>query len=269
MVSARTQRFCQAGNAGSTSPLRLDRQGDTIRLCFQTPNNTITRALIRELRRVLGEHAQDPGARVLVLRGGGDRIFCPGLDLAEVAALDRPRMRDFMTDFCALYLELFAHPKPTLAELNGHALAGGCILANSCDFRLSGNHCSIGFTGLNRYFPIPAGCQKILRFRVGTRLAARLTYRVQKLSADTAFREGWLDWIGPGKDLSDEVTRWTHDLAALSTQSFQISKQNLQGELQKEIAALDAGRLDSFLDCWFDPDTQKQIQQALDRLKTS
>jgi enoyl-CoA hydratase len=69
---------------------------------------------------------------------GYDRFFSSGLDLVELFEMERSGMKNFMANFKATFLRLFTFPKPIVAAINGHAIAGGCVMALACDYRIMG-----------------------------------------------------------------------------------------------------------------------------------
>jgi len=87
------------------------------------------------LERLDGLIAQLGDARAAVITGQGS-AFCAGLDLPALADLDRQTMRGFIQRFSAVMLRIFELPIPLVAAVNGHAVAGGCVLALQADVRI-------------------------------------------------------------------------------------------------------------------------------------
>src|SRR5207248_2211327 len=81
------------------------------------------------------EEIRQSSARAAVLIGE-ERIFSAGVDLLRVLDGGRPYLRNFLPALSAALAAVFSHPKPVVAAINGHAIAGGCILACACDRRL-------------------------------------------------------------------------------------------------------------------------------------
>ncbi len=96
--------------------------------------NAINPAFVAALHGALDD-VEQTDARAVVLTGTG-RVFCGGLDLPALHALDRPAAEAFFDSFDGLFRRVFAFERPVVAAVNGHALAGGCILAMACDLRV-------------------------------------------------------------------------------------------------------------------------------------
>src|SRR5690349_469451 len=97
--------------------------------------NAMSAALLGELEKVFGQLAQsDAGA--VVLTGEGD-AFSAGLALPDLVSLERPAMREYITGFENAMQRVLTFPRAVVAAVNGHAIAGGCVLALMCDVRLA------------------------------------------------------------------------------------------------------------------------------------
>ena len=118
------------------APVTLTRQGriGVVRL-ERAHGNAIDGALVEGLVAALAQAESDPEIGGVLLTAAG-KIFCPGLDLKDLLALDRDAMERFMRRFSAAVLTLYTFPKPVVAGIDGHALAGGCVLALCADWRV-------------------------------------------------------------------------------------------------------------------------------------
>jgi enoyl-CoA hydratase/carnithine racemase len=148
------------------------------RIVLSAPGkNAMSTPLLRTLR---GELRAAAGEAVL-LTGEGD-AFSAGLNLKEVASLDAAGMRAFLELLEEVVTALYLHPAPTVAAVNGHAIAGGCILALACDVRIATPNERVRI-GLNE---VAIG----LRFPPRTFAMARA--RVPQTSQQAVFLEGGL-----------------------------------------------------------------------------
>ena len=118
-------------------------------------------ALGSALMRGMIEEIHRAGGRPLLLAGAGD-AFSAGLDLKEVATFDRVGMERYLGLLDDLIDALYGYPGPTVACVNGHAIAGGCILVLCCDLRIAADDPALRI-GLNE---VPLGLEfppKLLR----------------------------------------------------------------------------------------------------------
>jgi enoyl-CoA hydratase/carnithine racemase len=229
-------------------------------------NNTIGSDLLRKLDLLLDEFSDPSGPRILIIHGTGDRFFSPGLDLYEVSSFNRQQISDLIQAFSALSLRLFTHSKRTLAMLNGHALAGGFLLASCCDARFGHLGVRVGLTALSRSLLMPFASTKILEYRSGTETAARITRQGLSFSAAEALNIGWMDGIFDQEKLHSAVKEKAAELVAEPglERSSKIEEKRALAELIKRE---EDDHLERFLDSWFSPTTQSILQQTLSTLK--
>src|SRR5512141_452852 len=97
--------------------------------------NALDPAVVRELAASFRHVAEAPEIRAAVLTGTG-KFFSFGFDIPEFLAYPRDAFAEYLEAFTALCRDTFSHPKPLVAAINGHAVAGGCMLATACDARI-------------------------------------------------------------------------------------------------------------------------------------
>src|SRR5579872_1791909 len=116
--------------------------------------NALDIALCDELAARFAElRATD--ARAVIVTGQG-KIFSAGVDLRQVSAGGADYIRKFLPQLHRLYDAIFFHPRPVVAAINGHAIAGGCVLACCADRRILARGGRIGMTELLVGVPFPA-----------------------------------------------------------------------------------------------------------------
>jgi enoyl-CoA hydratase/carnithine racemase len=118
------------------------------------------------MRDLLGQ-LDAAGTEPLLVTGGGD-AFSAGLDLKEVHDADLAGMRVFLTLLTELLVRIFEHPAPTVAAVNGHAIAGGCIVALVCDHRVAttNERARIGLNEVALGLRFPPRVLDLCRFRI-------------------------------------------------------------------------------------------------------
>ncbi|HSR69113.1 MAG TPA: enoyl-CoA hydratase/isomerase family protein [Acidobacteriota bacterium] len=255
----------------ASAHLLLEAGQDRTRLELASRHNTLTRLAIAELLAALESHARDDGSRVLIISGQGSRFFSPGFDLRQVSALQRAEMEDMIEAFEGLMVSLLRHPKPVLAQLNGDALAGGCILASCCDFRLARRGALIGMTPLNFSVAVPYTAQQVFRHLLGFSRARRPLWLGENYPVEKALGMGWIDQVESEEKLPSAVDGLARRLAAGDPAAFRTSKDFLLAPLLRQIDPPSPHRRRDFLDCWFSASTQSRLRATLRNLdsKTS
>lgn len=170
--------------------------------------NAISSALMRQIIDDLRAAAGEP----VLLTGAGD-AFSAGLNLKEVLSLDSTTMPAFLGLLDEMTRALFEYPGPTVALVNGHAIAGGCVLALCCDHRVAPAR-STGRIGLNEValgLRFPPAVMKLVRARVPERHLGRVVLGAELFDAQTALEVGLLDELA-----DDPSARAGERLAALS-----------------------------------------------------
>lgn len=154
--------------------------------------NAISTSVIGALARGLREARAEP----LLLTGAGD-VFSAGLDLGEVASFDAPRARQMLSALEDLVQALFDHPAPTVALVNGHAIAGGCILALCCDVRVAPPNpaARIGLNEVALGVEFPPRVMALVRHRLAPAAAERVVLGSQLLDPVAAQAAGLLDEV--------------------------------------------------------------------------
>ena len=95
--------------------------------------NALNLELIRELTEILNKFKKNPAAQGLILTGSNEKFFSIGFDIPQLFGFTESDFKTFYKSYNQLCLNLYTLPKPTIAAITGHAIAGGCILALCCD----------------------------------------------------------------------------------------------------------------------------------------
>ena len=128
----------------------------------------------------------------VVITGAG-RAFSAGVDLRALADGGTDYAGRFVAALSEAFLAIYDHPAPVVAAINGHAIAGGCVLAMCADVRLMSGG-TIGLTELSVGVPFPVAALEICRDAMGIS-AARAALQAKTIDADTALARGWIDAV--------------------------------------------------------------------------
>jgi len=203
-------------------------------------------------------------ARAVVLTGQGS-IFSAGVDLIRLSAGGADYVREFLPALHRMFAAVFFLPKPVVAAINGHAIAGGCVLACCADRRImAGGGGRTGVTEILVGVPFPALAFEIMQAAAGRHVAEVViggaTYEPQ-----AALSHGLIDEIAAAETLMPDALAAAQKLAALSPAAFsQPKKQLRQGaheRVEKNGPAADA----IATDIWASPETLGYIRDYVSR----
>jgi enoyl-CoA hydratase len=197
--------------------------------------------------------------RALVITGSGS-CFCAGVDLRRILDGGRPYTAQLLAALSRTFRVVFDHPRPTVAAVNGHAIAGGCVLALACDLRLmSGGR--IGLTELAVGVPFPTAALEVVRHALGSR-AGQLLLGAETVDRERALALGMVDGLPEPADLLPRAVALATDLAARSPESYRLAKVQLHRPASAAIEATADGDA-AVLDGWTSDDTRLRIAAAL------
>lgn len=204
--------------------IRLERAGAIATLIIDRPDvrNALDRATADEMSAALEGLSRDDTLRVLVITGGGDRVFVSGADIKD---LKSRAMRQGL-EGCnnALFAAIEEFERPIVAALNGHALGGGLELALACDIRVAVDDARFGFpeVGLG-IMPGAGGTQRLPRL-VGMGKAKELILTGDLIDAPEALRIGLVNRIVPRADFGAAVTALVDKLASRGPMALRMAK---------------------------------------------
>jgi enoyl-CoA hydratase/carnithine racemase len=221
------------------------------------PVNAMDLELLSALPAAFGEVAE---ARAVVLTGAG-RSFCAGVDLKRIVAGGPDYVQSFLPALSLALLAPFEHPKPVVAALNGHALAGGCILAAACDHRLMSGG-TIGVTELAAGVPFPTVALEILRHVVGPEID-RLVLTADRLTPDEGAAAGLVDEVVEPADLRDKALERAAALSAAPADVYALSKRQLHGPALDRIHAVRDLHDPAVLELWSSERTHTSLREYL------
>jgi len=197
--------------------------------------NAISYQLIEDLLAALGEVAKSP-ALVLILTGAG-QAFSSGMDLDNLKALigrtPEQNLQDSRT-MVSLFRALYEFPKPTIAAVNGAAIAGGAGLALLCDFTLAVPEARFGYTEVRIGF-VPAIVSLFLMRQVGEKIARDLLLSGRLFDAAEALRIGLVKEIVPSGKLLERARELASQLMENSPASLRATKSLLSGAARAEL----------------------------------
>ena len=218
--------------------LHLESSGKIATITLNRPEkrNAISSEMIEELLAAFAE-IEAASARVLILTGAG-KAFCSGMDLEALEALATQSPAEQRADadrLARFFHRLWSFPKPTIAAVNGHAIAGGCGIATLCDFTIAVPEAKFGYTEVRIGF-LPAVVSVFLVRQIGEKQARNLLLTGKIIDAAEAYRLGLVTQIAPAAELMKSAQDLAETLLACSPTSLQMTKKLLCDFAAPEIA---------------------------------
>ena len=211
----------------SASPLLVEVADGVARLTLNRPEvrNALNAALLAELETALSRLGAEPGTRVVVIRGAGDRAFCAGADLRHVG--DRGTTLQARESFGGLarILERMARMRtPIIAQVHGYALAGGCGLAAGADIVIAADDALFGLPEIKVGLLPLIVMAPILR-AVGRKRAMLMIMSGEPVSAREACEMGLASRVVPRAELDATVAALARTLAGYSPAALGLAKE--------------------------------------------
>lgn len=224
-------------------------------------------ALDLELNEAIAEEvgALDD-ARAIVVTGAGSS-FCAGVDLKRIVDGSTDDAYAFLTSLSRAFLAVFDHPGPTVAAVNGHAIAGGLVLALACDHRLGAEGDGrLGLSELRVGVPFPTSAIEIVRHAVGVPVAADLALSARLVGMDSALELGIVERIVAADDLEAQAVALARRLASYAPATYALSKRQLQRPARTAIVANTPVDDLEVNELWAEDATTARIRAFLDSL---
>ena len=215
----------------------------------------------------LFDEAERGGARAIVLTGY-DRFFSAGLDLPPLVEYDRPTMERFMRTFADAMLRVFTCPLPVVAGINGHAIAGGCVLALQADRRVMVDApYRIGLNEVQLGIGLPAEVIESARIQLSTASLSRIVLDGPLSTPAEALALGLIDEVVPLAELEPRCLAIAAQMCSGGGLGFRQLKAALRRPALETIRRVQDAEIESWLDAWYLDTTRAKLIGAAARLK--
>lgn len=222
--------------------------------------NAMSLAFCRALTARFKEVADAPAVVVT----GSRHIFSAGVDLKRLLDGGAPYIREFLPALSAMFAAVFAHPRPVVAAINGHAIAGGCVLACAADKRLMARDAGrIGVTELLVGVAFPPVAMEIMRCATAPQYFEDTIFGAATYAPPEAAARGFVHDIVDPHALLQRAVGAAKTLAALSPAAFALSKRQTRAPALARMkdAAVDA----TVAQIWTAPETLARIRDYVAR----
>ena len=207
----------------------------TVTLNRPDRRNALNPQLMNELIAVMDSLAGRTSG-VMVLTGRGS-AFCAGLDLEHLKSLAGKTLAQHREDsqrVARLFRTLYDLPLPTIAAVNGHAIAGGMGLATICDFTLAVPEAKFGYTEARIGF-VPALVSSFLCLQIGEKKARDLLLTARLIHAEEAREMGLVNEVISDSNLIPRAKQLAHQLLQNSPESLRATKKLLSAHAKPQL----------------------------------
>jgi enoyl-CoA hydratase/carnithine racemase len=227
---------------GELAVVRLDRP----------PANALNPDVLDQFESARQQLAADPPGAVVLT--GRERFFSAGVDLKLVPTMTPEDQRAMVDGINRLVLGWYGFPRPVVAAVTGHAIAGGMVIALCADYRVGASEGKLGLTELRAGVPYPVAAIALVRAELAAPAARALALRAHLVEPDEALRLGLVDELAGAGEVLERACDVAEQMARFGGDSYARTKLELRGEtLARVRAAVDAG--DPLLEAWLDDDS--------------
>ena len=245
--------------AGTLNYLSRMRRDGFYDLVLDGPGkNALGTAMMESILSRLDEAGEAP----VRFSGAGDALSA-GLDLKEVASLDAGSMDRFVGLVDRLMARIFDHPAPTVACVNVHAIAGGCVITLCCDYRVSSREprARIGLNEVALGLVFPPKIFRIVRHRLPPRAVHEVLLRGALYAPDDALRLGLVDELADDPRAASEAR--IRELAALPREAYVATKHALRAGVTAFGDAEYEAAMRSILPVWASDAIRERVRARL------
>lgn len=225
--------------------------------------NPINLEFVNEISGSISELKDDSSVHSIVMTGSNDKFFSIGFDLPTLYKLNDKDVKKFYQAYNRLCLDLYAYPKPTVAALTGHAIAGGCILALCCDYRvLASGKKLMGLNEIKLGLPVPYPGDLILKQIIGTRYAQMIMEMGDFYGPDQLMQMGVVNQVVKPKGVLEKSLEQAKLLGDYPSPAFKMIKKNRVDPVVNGIKDNLEEKENYFLKYWFSDETRKLLKEA-------
>ena len=248
-----------------TDRIKLEQHDGVATLYLDRPPvNAVDTELLRSMAEQLAQIEATADVRALIMTGAGT-CFSAGLDLKAVPRYSPAEQRDMLTTLNRTLGRLYSLPIPTVAAVNGHAIAGGLVLALACDYRVGAatGGCQLGLTEARAGIPFPAAAMAIVQAELAPAVARRTTLVARNIGPEAALASGILDELQSPDQVLSRAHAVAHDLGAIPRTAYARIKRQLRAPAIAHIERTLSAGDDPMLASWLSAETQAAAASLL------
>lgn len=228
--------------------------------------NALNLEMVQELANIIEMVSGMPKVRALVLSSANEKFFSIGFDIPQLYELPKEGFRNFYKTFNETCMALFTLPKPTVAGITGHAIAGGCIVTLCCDYRVIGEGRKLmGLNEIKLGVPVPYLASCILQSIVGAREARQVEEFGEFYEAKILLRKGLVDEVAPQAEVLERAREMAVVLSAMPPEAYQRIKENRVEQVERRIRSGWEEKQRVFIEMWYSEEARKRLQKAIEK----
>ncbi|KAK3909936.1 Enoyl-CoA delta isomerase 1, mitochondrial [Frankliniella fusca] len=237
-----------------------DKSGVAVVTLNRPPVNSLNTPLLSELKNII-KGLEDNKSRGMILTSSSETVFSAGLDLMEMYNAPKDKLSAFWTTLQSTWLALYRSSFPTVAAINGHAPAGGCLLSLSCEYRVMvGPKFSIGLNETQLGIVAPPWFVICMRDVLGHRQTEMALTSGRMFSAPEALKLGLIDAMVTNKaEAITEAQKFIAQFAKIPPLARKLTKESVR---QEGIKYMEDNMIDD-LQMFMDLVTQEKIQKGI------
>ena len=230
--------------------------------------NALNSAMVEELNQVIDDASNNESVRGVVLASDRAKFFSGGFDVSEVFQYDRDFMTEFFGRFIDLYEGMISLPKPVVAAVNGHAFAGGAVLALATDARvMAEGEFGFALNEINLGLALPPGMIRMAINAVGAIRARELVLEGKALKPSDALEIGLASELVSTEAVLERAIARARMLAEKPPLTFRAIKRSFIEVTDLIPTGGDRQNLAAFIEHWFSPESTQHRQALIESLK--
>lgn len=248
----------------SSNGIRIERIDNIAVLRMdRPPANAIDLALAKEFETVLAAFGDAGDVRALIITGTGN-CFSAGLDLKVVPSYDRNQQRAMIMQVNRVFGTLYGLGMPTIAAVNGHAIAGGMVLMLACDYRIGaeGNF-KVGLAEVRVGVPYPTAAITIVRSELSKHVGRMMVLTGRNSTPREALTQGIFDELQPPDELWPRAMAVAREMADLPRTGYARIKRQLRASALSRIDDAIRNQKEPMLESWLSDETGAASSEAL------
>lgn len=260
----------RAYSAGGDSLVlcNVDEKGVATVKLNRPPVNSLSLELLTDLSITLDKLENEKKCQGIILTSGKDGVFCAGLDIMEMYQPQEARLREFWKTLQEVWMKLYGARHATVAAINGHSPAGGCLLSLCCDHRIMANgKFSIGLNETKLGIVAPFWFVDSMVNTVGRRATERALQLGEMYSSDQALRMGMVDKLVDMGEVQAEAQQEIKQWIKIPGAARVLSKMAMRAPTVQKLQMKQQEDINNFVNFAMKDSVQKSLGMYLDALK--